>query len=251
MSTRRKFTFPLATLTRAAGLLKSALADPAYTAPMAARLGAGFAADFEGKITAVTGKGTAQSGQTGTVADLTKEQREQFEEMERLTAGARRTARLAFPGDTTRLREEFQVGIDEPKTLAAETERAGKVHAACVRHATALSAKGWIATDTTALGEVVAALTGADLEQEEALDDRIGLTNEKIIAANALYEACLTIQNAARLQYPAKKDAQGNALNVTERARFLLDEFPPRDRSQPEGGTQGGGTPPTSATAKP
>lgn len=45
----------------------------------------------------------------------------------------------------------------------------------------------------------------------------IALTNEKTIAANALYAACVTLQNAARLQYPAG----------TERARFFLEEFPP------------------------
>ena len=211
MSTRRKFAFPLATLTRVAGLLKVALADPDYTATMTLRLGADFATELGKKITAVTGKGTAQSGQTGAVAELTKEQQTHFDEMERLTAGARRSARLAFPGDTTRLREEFQVGIVEPKTLAAEVERAGKVHAACQRHAAALAAKGWIAADTTALSEAVAALTGTDADHEEARDDRAGLTNEKTIAANALYEATLTLQNAARLAYPAKTDAAGKA----------------------------------------
>ncbi len=244
MSTKRKFTFAVSTLTRTAGLLKSALADAAYAAAMTARLGAGFAADFDAKISAIANAGNNQSGQTGTLADLTEAQRGQFEEMERLTAGARRSARLAFPGEKTRLHEEFQIGEDEPKTLAAETERAGKIHAACLRHAAALAAKGWISADTTLLGQTIAALGGADLQQEEALDDRKGMTNEKVIAANALYEACLTIQNAARLQYPAKKDASGNAMHVTERARFLLDEFPPRDRSQPDGGTRGG-TPPT------
>ncbi len=71
----------------------------------------------------------------------------------------------------------------------------------------------------------------------------------KIIAANALYEDCLTLQNAARLQYPAKIDTTGNAQNVTERARFLLEEFPPRDRSQPDGGTQGGDPPPAPPAA--
>jgi hypothetical protein len=65
------------------------------------------------------------------------------------------------------------------------------------------------------------------------------------IPANALYADCLTIQNAARLQYPAGTDAAGNAKNITERARFLLEEFPPRDREKPDGGTQPSDTPPS------
>ena len=48
-----------------------------------------------------------------------------------------------------------------------------------------------------------------------------------------------TVQNATRLQHPTKTDAAGNAQNVTERARFLLEKSPPRDRSKPNGGTQG------------
>ena len=47
------------------------------------------------------------------------------------------------------------------------------------------------------------------------------------------------------LQYPCGTDAAGNAKNITERARFLLNEFPPRDREKPDGGTQGGDTPST------
>ena len=63
---------------------------------------------------------------------------------------------------------------------------------------------------------------------------------KNFILANALRADCLIIQNAARFQYPAGTDAAGNARNVSERAHFLLAEFPPRDRSQPDGGTQGG-----------
>ncbi len=244
MSTRPKFRFPLATLTHSAGLLGGALADAAYTAAMDARLDAGFAAAFDARVAAVTGKATAQSGQTGDISGLTGERREKFEEMERLTAGARRSAKLAFPGQDTVLRAEFQVGVADSKSLEAELGHATKTHAATLKYATELKAKGWIAADSTLLGTTIEALGGKDIEKEEAVDDRLGLTNEKVIAANALYHDCLTIQNAARLQYPGGKDAAGNARNVTERARFLLDEFPPRDRSEPDGGTQGETTPP-------
>jgi hypothetical protein len=244
MSTRRKFTFPVATLNRTARLLHAAITDPAHKAAMEERLGADFAATFDGKFTALTGTSIAQAGRTGDVSTLTQQQKENFKEMERLTAGARRTARLAFPGQDTVLRAEFQIGIHEPQSVEAELERAGKTHAAALKYAAELKAKGWIAADTTLLGQAIAALAGSGIEQDGAFDERLGLTNEKVIAANAVYDGCLTIQNAARLQYPAKNDAAGNAQNITERANFLLDEFPPRDRSQPDGGTQGGDTPP-------
>ena len=107
MSTRRKFTFPLATLTRAADFLGTALTDPAYQAEMSVRLSALLMSAFLGKITALTGGATAQSSQTGDLSQLTVQQQEDFHEMERLTAGARRSARLAFPGQDTLLSAEF------------------------------------------------------------------------------------------------------------------------------------------------
>lgn len=171
MSTRRKLAFPLCVLVGAAEGLESAIADSASKPAMDERL----TTAFHGKIQALTGDAAAQSSQTGDIAELTLQQRQDFNEMERLAAGARRSAKLAFPGQSALLRAEFMVGGDD------------------------------------------------------------------------LYHDCLVIQNAARLQYPAQTDAYGNAQNVTPRARFLLDESP-RDRSQPDGGTQGGdSTPPPPA----
>jgi hypothetical protein len=123
MSTRRKFNFPLAILIRDAGLLGTALADPAYQSAMEARLGAPFIAAFPGRISAVTGGAAAQSSQTGDLSSLTADQQEAFAEMERLAAGARRSARLAFPGQETILAAEFQVGEAGSKALAAVIAR--------------------------------------------------------------------------------------------------------------------------------
>ena len=244
MSTRRKFNFPLATLTASADLLAKALTDPAHQAAMTLRLGAPFITAFPGKITALTGGSAAQSSQTGDLSTLTDQQQADFREMERLAAGARRTARLAFPGQDTVLSAEFQVGEATSKSLSATISRARLTHAAAAKYATALQAQAWIPADTTALGTAIAALAEVAPEHDKAEADKEGLTNEKIIAANALYADCLTAQNAARLQYPAGTDSSGNAKNITERGRFLLEEFPPRDREKPDGGTQGGDTPP-------
>lgn len=244
MSTRRKFNFPFATLTLNAGLLSGALADSAYQAAMSTRLGAPFMTAFPLKVTELSGGTAAQSSQTGDLSQLTARQQADFQEMERLTAGARRTARLAFPGQDTVLGAEFQVGEAGSKSLAATIGRARLTHAAAEKYATELQTKGWIPADTSALGTAIAALAQIAPAQEEAEDDRLGLTNEKIIDANDLYADCLVIQNAARLQYPGGTDAAGNARNVTERARFLLDEFPPRDREKPAAAPQAPTPPP-------
>ena len=58
-------------------------------------------------------------------------------------------------------------------------------------------------------------------------------TMEKIVAVNAGYEDALRLQNAAPLEHPANQPGTEAAT-----ARFLPDEFPPRHRPEPSGGTQ-------------
>ncbi len=164
---------------------------------------------------------------------VTQEQIEAFAEMERLLSGARRSANLAFPDNDVRLRSEFQVGIHEPTDFASEIERAGKVHAACLLHADALDNHGWLDEDTTALGNAIDLLDGGDAEHEAAKDQKKGFTKARNLAADALYKMCLSVQNAARLANPTARAAKDQATLVA-RNRFLLDEFPPRDREKPE-----------------
>ena len=151
-------------------------------------------------------------------------------------SGARRSAMLAFPGKDVRLRSEFQVGIHEPADFASEIERAGKVHAARLLHADALDDHGWLDEDTTALGTAIDLLDGGDTEHEAAKDQKKGFTKGRNLAADALYKMCLSVQNAARLAHPTAKAAKDEATLVA-RNRFLLDEFPPRDREKPEATT--------------
>lgn len=236
MSDRRKFTFPLSTLLRAAGGLGSALADTDYAAAMVARLDDPaatppivFASDFAAAIAAVETEVGNQGGKTGDAGDLTTDQGTAFAEVERLVAGARRTARQAFPGDDVKLRSEFQVGINEPKDLASELSRARQTLVASRKYAPDLKKKGWLATDSTALETALDSLSGVALDQDEALADRAKFTGALTRAANALYADCLAIQNAARLQYPSTRPGTEAA-----RSRFQLETFPPRDRSQPD-----------------
>ena len=177
---------------------------------------------------------------------MTQEQIEAFAEFERLISGARRSANLAFPDNDVRLRSEFQVGIHEPADFPSETDRAGKVHAACLLHADALDDHGWIDEDTAALAAALAAsielFDGGDTEHEAAKDNKKGFTKGRNLAANTLYKMCQSVQNPTRLAYPATKAAKDETILVA-RNRFLLDGFPPR------GGASAGdkpATPPTS-----
>ena len=236
MSDKRKFSFPLSTLLHAADSLDAALGDPDYAVAMVTRLDDPtetppyiFRTVFETSLASVRTEVQHQGGKTGDAGDLTADQRAAFAEVERLTAGARRSARQAFPGDDVKLRTEFQVGINEPQDLASVLVRAQKTLDATRKYAADLKKEGWLPADSDALAAALAALSGVALTQDEALADRAQFTGALTRAANLLYRLCLRIQNAARLQYPSTQPGTEAA-----RARFLLETFPPRDRSQPD-----------------
>lgn len=247
MSDKRKFSFALSVLLRAADGFEDALEDTDYAAAMQDRLGDDTATPplvyltaFTAAIAAVRAEVANQSGKTGDAGDLTIDQRAAFGEVERLSAGARRSARLAFPGDDVKLRSEFQVGILEPNDLGSILGRADKTLTAARKYAADLKKKGWKPADATALEAALGLLSGVALDQDEALADRAMMTAALTRKANALYDDCLAVQNAARLEYPSTV-----AGTEAARARFQLDTFPPRDRSQPDGGTQPSTTPTT------
>ena len=238
-----KFSFSIPVLIDAATRLHGALTDILYATAMAERLHKdtdtptdSFTTRFSAQTTLVGGKGVEQSSTTGDIGQLTKEQADALKEVERLSSGARRSAKLAFPGDTTLLHSEFQVGkhgAASSDTLEDIQTRTNLVIAACKKYAVELKEKGFLPKDATSLETNLGILTGKDLEQGKTIDTRIGLTAEKVTQANALYEMTLTVQNAARLEYPSTQ-----AGTETARARFLLEVYPPRNNSDPAGGTQ-------------
>ena len=225
----RDFRFPLATLLRQAGRLQDALTDATVGASVSARLPAGFAAAF-GTLLGQVG------GDTGT---LTKEQDDAFHEMLRLMAGARRSAGFAFKGNPVVLHEEFQVGVHDPQGLGDEIGRAKIIFASANKYAAQLGEHGWVASDATELNTALTTLGSVDLEQEAKKADGPKLTGASTAGANKLYRNCLSIQNAARLQYPSTKPG-----NETARARFLLGEFPPHAPDAPPPAPPAGPTPP-------
>src|SRR6266446_2128225 len=109
-----------------------ALGDIDYSAAMASRLDDPdptppviFRTVFEITLATVRTQIQNQGGKTGDAGDLTTGQRDAFREVDRLTAGARRSARQAFPGDDVKLHTEFQVGISDPQDFASQLGRAG------------------------------------------------------------------------------------------------------------------------------
>jgi hypothetical protein len=242
MPANRTFDFPVSTLLRDSKRLHAALVDSTTGPAVARRLAKKnpvanqpaivFAPLFEAQINLVENGGIAQSGAIGEVGEMTQEQIESFSELERLLSGARRSARLAFPDNDVRLHSEFQVGIHEPSDFASEIDRARKVLAACQTHADALDDHGWIDEDTAALSAAIALLDDGDTEHEAAKDQKQGFTKGRTLAANALYKMCQSVQNAARLAYPANKAAKDETILVA-RNRYLLDEFPPRGGASP------------------
>jgi len=237
MPANRTFDFTVSTLLRDSKRLHAALVDtitgPAVSRrlakknPVAGQPDIVFAPLFEAQIQLVENGGIVQSTAIGKVSEMTQEQVDAFTELERLLSGARRSAHLAFPGNSPRLHSEFQVGVSEPQDFPSEIERAKKVLAACQTHADALDDHGWIDEDTGALAAFIDLLDGGDTEHETAKDNKKGFTKGRNLAANALYKQCLSIQNAARLAYPANKAARDETILVA-RNRYLLDEFPPR-----------------------
>jgi hypothetical protein len=225
----RAFTFPISTLVRDAKRLHGALLDATVGPEVVTRLTtqqtAQPAADFATRIKTVEQGGLDQSAASGTLGALTQEQAVALTELERLTAGARRSGALAYPPGDQRLRSEFQVGVHDPHDLASELDRAQKILAAVKKYAVPVAQHGWTAGDSAALEDAIATLASTDDDQENAKDRRQGVTATRNAAANVLYKRCLSIQNAARLAYP---NTQTDDPAVVEaRARYLLDEFPP------------------------
>lgn len=136
---------------------------------------------------------------------------------------ARDTAKIAFRGQTTKLREQFGLG-EQPQQLAAITALALRIHAGCVDtdNAAALAAKGWLATDSAALETAILALTGADSLQEARKAVNKGGTIDYIGLNNALYDTATTMQNACAIEHPTQSSA-----DIAARQTFRIGIFPP------------------------
>lgn len=236
MSDPLKFNFPLPLLLQEGDTIVTAAEN--NDAALAARLPAGFLAATRPLIKQVSDQDAAQKGQSATAGTLTTEQDAKQLTLTTSMTNLRETAKKAFKGNTVKLHDEFQVGINKPSGLPAVLQRARIQLAAAQKadNAAALQTKGWIAADTTALSDAITALDSTDNVQEDAKTDAAGGTSARNRTANDLYDRLLTIQNAANLQWP-----EINSANDTLRAKFRLGLFPPPR-------TGGSGKPPTPTT---
>jgi hypothetical protein len=191
---------------------------------VAARLPANYLTETTtalGKIPAdVTGQHIAK-GETG---NLTAAQQANLDLLLHCMGQARKTARLAFPGQTVKLRQEFQINIHDSHALGAVLGRADIILAAVQTAANlaALKLKGWTDADTATFTTVRGTFSASSTTQQSGQSEAKKATAVKATDAANLYEHILTIQNAADLEFPAL-----NPANAPARAEFKLGIFPP------------------------
>lgn len=168
----------------------------------------------------VTGQKTAQ-GETG---NLTAAQQQNLDTLLHCMGQARKTAKLAFPGQTVKLHQEFQIGIHDSHDLASVLSRADIILASVQSTANlpALKLKGWTDAETTAFTAVRGTFPASSTAQQSGQSQAKTATATKAADAAAAYEHLLTIQNAADLELPATDPA-----NAPARAEFRLGLFPP------------------------
>ena len=230
-SVPRGFRTSTATLVCDAQRLLSALQEKSIGVPVANRLSPHFIAEFESGIAGVMRLQSLQSGANGTLGSLVQEKSVAKADVVHLCHVARRAAALAFAGESTLLRGEFQVGARGSRAIADRLERAKAILAACERHAVVMAEFGWIPATTAQLSASIATLADVDRTRESTADGKLRLTAERLASANRLYRQCLAIQNAARLVYDGP-DRREDPVAIEARARFLVGEFP-RRRSRP------------------
>jgi hypothetical protein len=122
-------------------------------------------------------------GQTGV---LSKAQLDKIHAFHLLIANAKDTAKLAFPGQTVKLRQAFQVGVHKPHDLQSQLQRGRTVLASlqAQENVLALTTKGWTADETTALDSAITDLESDKTLLENAKDASVGSTGQKNVLAD-------------------------------------------------------------------
>ena len=117
--------------------------------------------------------------------------------------------------------------MNEPRDLASILDRAKKVRDACKVAANAAALKdkgGWISDDASALDTAITNVGNIDKAQLASITVEIAGTDDRNTAANTLYDNVLTIQNAANIEWPERKEE-----NRSMRESFRFGNFPPRN----------------------
>lgn len=160
-------------------------------------------------------------GETG---NLTAAQLQNFNTLLYWMSQARKTARLAFFGQTVKLHEEFLMGVQNDHGLAAVLGRADTLLASVQKtdNLAALKLKGWTDPDTQAFVGVRGTFPASTVAQKSSQSEAKKKTITKTDDASDAYEHVLTVQHAGDLEYPATDPG-----NAPIRAEFRLDMFPP------------------------
>ena len=219
--------FPVTILTYNASLIVAAgLKYP----KVAARLPANYLADTTALIAKIPADISGHEIAKGETSQLTQAQQASFDLLLHYMNLARKTAKLAFPGQTVKLHSEFQIGAHDTHGLNAELGRADTILAAVQTAANlpALKLRGWTDAETAAFTAVRGTFPASAKDQQSGQSDAKKATTVKDTDAAALYEHVLTIQNAANMEFPAI-----NPANAPQRDEFKLNTFPPDNHSAP------------------
>ncbi len=212
MSTNHHFHFPVAILVHNGQLITAAATS---NPPVAARLPVGYLPATTAILTGVTTDIASQTNKKGELGNLTAAERQSVDLIQKWMNVARKTARLAFAGQTVKLHQEFQMGVSGPYDLASFLNRADIIIASVQNAANlaALKLRGWTDADTTAFVAARQGLGTVNVSQQTGKSGAKDSTTVKNSDAAGLYDRLLTIQNAADLQWPANDPANAGIRN--------------------------------------
>jgi len=196
---------------------------------VAARLPAGYPAETTTIIGKITDDITGQHQAKGETSNLTAAQQANFDSLLRYLSQARKTAKLAFNGQTVKLHQEFLMGV-HTHGLADVLSQADTILASVQLAANlpALKLRGWTDADTAAFVAVRGTFPKSSNDQHSGQSDGQKATGAKATDAAEAYEHILTIQNAADIELPAI-----NPANAPARTEFRLGLFPPPRHTPP------------------
>jgi hypothetical protein len=213
--------FPTAILTHQGGLIIAAAKNHAE---IGTRLNPTYLTADDALCTKVAGDVTGQKTAKGELGNLTQAQTDNLNILHQCMAQAAKTAKLAFPGQTVKLHQEFQTGAHDHNDLGSFLSRCDTVLGSVTNTANlpTLKQKGWTDAETTAFQTARNAFGPAETYRVQQISGAKDTTTQKNTDAATLYEFVLTIQNAADLQWPAS-----DPVNAGVRGEFLLGIFPP------------------------
>jgi hypothetical protein len=217
--------FPTDTLTFNGNLIVAAAAKyPAVTG----RLPGNYINDTTALIAKMAADLVGQKNAKGETSQLTQTQQANLNQLLHWMNQARTTAKLAFPGQTVKLHQEFQVGVHDKHDLGSVLGRADIILASIqnAENLPTLKLKGWTDAETSTFLAVRATFPATTQTQQSGKGGAKQATALKNADAANLYEHLLAIQNAANLQYPAIDPA-----NVGIRDEFRLNTFPPTNHA--------------------